>query len=174
MRPYGESDRVVADGVDVVLLTGGLRSNGPAPVGEQHIVAQGGGGELRLAEQLDGTAHRVGVGGLPFLHRFEQVGEQRGELLHLHGVPLDDDAIAPHGEPSVEGLLQHVENLVGGTDDEGHVHPAGHRERCLHQISHAGYCNLSCAICCAPAPKLPSMSQPNPIGTRPLARFNQN
>lgn len=103
-RPYGESDRVVADGVDVVLLAGGLRSNGPAPVGEQHIVAQGGGGELRLAEQLDGTAHRVGVGGLPFLHRFEQVGEQRGELLHLHGVPFDDDAIAPHGEPSVEGL----------------------------------------------------------------------
>lgn len=65
------------------------------------------------------------IGGLPFLHRFEQVGEQRGELLHLHGVPLDDDAIAPHGEPSVEGLLQHVENLVGGADDEGHVHPAG-------------------------------------------------
>ena len=137
-----------------MLLAGGLRSDGPAPEGEQHIVAQGGGGELRLVEQLDGTAHRVGIGDLPFLHRFEQVGEQRGELLHLHGVPLDDDAIAPHGEPSVEGLLQHVENLVGGADDEGHIHPAGRRERCLHQISHARYCALCCALCCAPAPKL--------------------
>ena len=136
-RADAERDGVHADGVDVALLAGGLRTDGTSAIREQDVFAQGGRRELGAGQKIDGAAHVVRRGLLPRLGDLDEVGEQGGERLHFGGVAFEDDGVAAHGDARGERVLDKVEQLVGLAHDERHVHALGRRQSDLRLVCHA-------------------------------------
>ena len=97
-RADAERDGVHADGVDVALLAGGLRTDGTSAIREQDVFAQGGRRELGAGQKIDGAAHVVRRGLLPRLGDLDEVGEQGGERLHFGRIAFEDDGVAAHGD----------------------------------------------------------------------------
>ena len=110
-----------ADGVDVALLARRLRSDGSPAKGEQDVLAQCLGRELRAAEKLD-RAH--GVLGGHFLASFcnlDEVGEKGRKRLHFALIACKGDGVAPHGDARLKCRFDDSQCRVRGADDKRQV-----------------------------------------------------
>ena len=106
------------DSVDVTLLACCFRSDGSPAKGEQDVLSQRLGRELRAAEKLDRAQGVLGGHFLAPLRNLDEVGEERGERLHFALIACEDEGIAPHGDVRLKCRFDDPQRRVRGADDK--------------------------------------------------------
>ena len=120
-RADGEHDRVLVDGVRVALLVQRLGPDGPAAGGQDADGQHVGRAHAALGAQHGrGPLHRVGgqVGALA--QQLEELVEQVGDQSGLRRVAGRGDLVAADVDVGVELALDHVQELVAGSEQADH------------------------------------------------------
>jgi hypothetical protein len=131
--------------------------DGATPAG-QDGQAQDVGGPLDrlLAEQAEQPLDRVGREGVTSLEQGDELAEQPGGPLDLHGVTGHGDLVAADVDVGAEGALDETQQLIRGAEQTDHALRPGHddaRRRGAAGAFRHGHaqCYLSTALCVFPS-----------------------
>ena len=126
-RADPEGDDVGGDGVGVLLLPAGLRTDGPAPGRAQQLGGEDLGGADVVVHHVDGPVHLDGVEALARLEQDDQLLEQGTDP--FGPVALDGDLVPPDGDPHiVERPFDQPQQLVTLAEQAGHEVVAGNED----------------------------------------------
>ena len=116
-----ERHRVLADRVDVVLLSRGLGPDGLALVGEDDVAVKLGRAHVVVLHQLDRALETLGSEVLASLDEPDHLGEQARHGRAVVGRPVDGDLVASDGDVGLELVLDKSQEPVALPEQRCHV-----------------------------------------------------